>query len=368
VSASLFLLLWNQPAGVYLAATAGLATLVALARRAAPARDRFTLAMRFGASVAFAAMAFLLVMAPNIAQSLAWDDVVQSRSLIHPGRIRELWGLVVTGIPLRGDGLARGDAFFPTIGGMRDAAPWADAVLFVVAPLLAAVGLARLLLDRRSSPWVVLGLLLSVPLLLVVTHLQRMYYYPRFLIHGAVLFAVLAAAGLETLLGRLPGPPRWRRAMVPAGLCLALLAYQAWVAPRTRVLLTRPIAPMRDVGEFLRAQAGDDPLSVHRVGYGIGGGMVRLYDPWTVRVDDYAALQREIRRARADGRALYVFYGYPGHNRRHRQGGFLLLDDPALFEEVARFHGVEAEFTYRVLRFRDPGPAGSGRADGEADS
>jgi hypothetical protein len=351
--AALFLLLWNQPAGIYLAASAGACALVALARRPLPRRDRATLAMRFGASSAFAAMAFLLLMAPNIAQALAWDDVVQSRSLVHLGRLRELWAFAALGIPSWGEPLARtGEVLFPTIATMREAHPWTGPLLFGALPVLAIVGLARLVVDRRSSPWVVVGLVLSVPLLLGISHLERMYYYPRFLIHAAVLFAIFACAGLETLLAGLPTPARWRRLAVPAGLALALGAYQLWVAPQTRVLLTRPIAPMRDVGEFLRARAGDDPLSVHRVGYGLGGSMVRLYDPWVVRVDGYAGLQGEIRAARADGRELYVFYGYPGHNRRHRQGGFLLLDDPGLFEEVARFHGVEEDFTYRVLRLR----------------
>ncbi|MDX1649194.1 MAG: hypothetical protein R3263_05000 [Myxococcota bacterium] len=352
--AALFLLLWNQPAGIYLATTAGLGTLVALARRPVPWRDRATLAMRFGASAAFAAMAFLLVMAPNIAQALSWDDVVQSRSLIDAGRIEELWTLAVTGIPPHPQPLTEGNGLFPSVEAMRQDHPWVGPLLFLVLPVLAAAGLVRLLVDRRSSPWIVLGLLLSVPLLLEITHLRRMYYYPRFLIHAAVLFAILAAAGLETLLASLPAPPRWRRALVPAGLALGLGCYQLGVAPQTGVLLTRPIAPMRDVGEFLAERVRERPGGTHVVGYGIGGSMVRLYAPWVVRVDSYGQLQREIRQARAEGRRLYVFYGYAGHNRRDRQGGFLLLDDPQLFEEVARFHGVEGQFTYRVLRFREP--------------
>jgi len=107
VGAVLFLLVWNQPAGIYLAVTTGLCTLAALGLRRAPRRERATLVMRFAVCCTAAAMAFLLVMAPNIAQALAWDDVVQSRSLITWPRLVDLWGLTATGIPLRGDALAR---------------------------------------------------------------------------------------------------------------------------------------------------------------------------------------------------------------------------------------------------------------------
>ena len=66
------------------------------------------------------------------------------------------------------------------------------------------------------------------------------------------------------------------------------------------------------------------------------------------RVDE--ALKTAIAQAAADKKPLYVFYGYPAFNRMIMPKGFELLEDPAVFEEVAAFPGIEPEFYFRILK------------------
>ena len=139
---------------------------------------------------------------------------------------------------------------------------------------------------------------------------------------------------------------------MPLGLALGLLGFHALVEPRNSVLQHFQYAPMREVAAFTREAAGNDPLSVIRVGYGSGGEMPALYDPWITRVRDAAGIADAMRRARAEDRELLVFYGYPTANRPRLPSGFQLIDDRSLFNIVAHFQGADPHFSYWVLRYR----------------
>ena len=181
---------------------------------------------------------------------------------------------------------------------------------------------------------------------------------------GVALLPALSA-GTGAILGGFPlRAGAARAALQGAGASLALAGALLLVVPQLRIVLTRPIAPLRDVGEYLRARAGDDPLSVLRAGYGLGGGMPKIYDPWIQYIHTRAEVEALCRRATRDNLPLYVFYGQEGMNRRRGPDGWALLDDPALFEEEARFSGIEARFLYRVLRYTGaPLPAPDPRED-----
>jgi hypothetical protein len=76
-----------------------------------------------------------------------------------------------------------------------------------------------------------------------------------------------------------------------------------------------------------------------------------VYDPYVQHIhrgSDVAALAQ---RSRAEGRPLYVFYGYNDANRQKSPDAMVYLDDPALFEEVAVLPAIEAEFLMRVFRY-----------------
>jgi hypothetical protein len=79
--------------------------------------------------------------------------------------------------------------------------------------------------------------------------------------------------------------------------------------------------------------------------------MPALYDPWIANLEGGTEIDSLCVRARSEGLPLYVFYGYPGMNRGRRADGFRRLDDPALFEPVQTFLGLDPRQVYTVLRY-----------------
>ncbi len=346
--AGLTVLVWVQPAHAYLAVALGIAAVAAILTRDIPWRDRGALLLRFAVACGLAAMAFLELSAPLVSQALGWTDVVQTGETVNRGVVRRFWIWTALGVPARSQAESVAHDPFPSLGSWLEEDPWLAGVVFGALPLLAFFGLARVTFRGGIARWPVLGLAAAPGLLLLVSWTNRMYFYPRFAIYAVAAYAALAAIGAEGALSALVAraPARARRLVVPAGLALLLLAFQALVWPQTRVLLTRPYSPMRELAETLRSAGG------LRAGFGLGGEMPRIYDPWIRHVEsarEIAALEGE---ARAEGRPLHVFYGYPGQNRAKRPEGIARLLDPERYEEVNRFQGIEPQFTYRVFRLR----------------
>ncbi len=354
------LLLWTQPANVYLAATLGLAALVAIVAQRTSRRDRLTLAMRLVVTNLLAGMAFLQLTAPHIAQSLAWTDVWQSHPTITPRVLTRLWSLLSFGIPysMHREGVYH-DPFPELRLWVREEA-WVGPLVFGVFPLLLTAGAwqAWRRLPRAHAP--LAALVAALPLLLAVSGLNRMYFYPRFAIHGLLPLCIFAALGTEGALRalaertRAPSGP-----IVIAGLVLLLGGFGAFVWPQTRILLSRPYAPGREVAQWLGERAGPDPTSVLRAGFGLGAELPRIYDPWVKGLHSEPELEALEQRARQSGKTLYVFYGYRGQNTAKRPGGIARLEDPQRYLPEAVFQGIEPQFTYRILRLRSSGAEGA---------
>jgi hypothetical protein len=212
-----------------------------------------------------------------------------------------------------------------------------------------ALGLARLAWPRRPERWAVLGVAGAVPLALTVAGLRGQFFHHRFVFWGLIAVVMGLAAGSDLVaraLARATGPAR--RAVPALLVAIALAGYAALAAPRLAELRARPHSPIRDALAWIQSDGGERAL---RVGYGKGGDMSAIYDPWLVFATNAGPIEELAQRARAEGRPLYVMYGYPGENRQRFPGAFALLDDPQLFEERARFLGVAPEFTWRVLRY-----------------
>jgi hypothetical protein len=350
---SQLLLLWVQPAGIYL--TLGLGSAGALGLLTAPYAGRVRVAglVRLAVVNLLAAMAFLQVMAPNVAQSLTWDDVHQPETQIEAHTVLDLWSRLTTGIPLYRVPEADPPEAYPALEDLAGGV--GSAVVIFVFPVLALLGLARLL-ARPEARWAIVGLLAGVVLALLITWARHFYYYHRFVIYGLALVVPALCAGVDGIALAL-ARGRHRGRVAAGALVVGLVAYQVMVAPRTAVLLTRPLAPMRDVALWLRARAGDDPASVRRVGIGLGGEMLRIYDPWLHHVETEAGLREEM--AAAGDRPLFVVYGYEGTNRPRHPGIFRRLDDPTAFAEAARFLGTEPHLRYQILRRLEPGREGA---------
>jgi len=348
------LLIWSHPFTVYLAASLGIFGLAGLLASGGGPRQRARRAARFAVANLAAGMFAVQVLAPNMAQSRLWTDVnaPSERRVVHGRAVEGLVGLAFTGIERQHMRDEPSRDAYPDVDRMARAHPWVKPVILGALPLLALLGLARLAARRAPVRWVALGLGLATPLAVLVAWLGQLFFHERFVFYAVVAVAALLPIGLEGLLRGLFGfSQRARRLAVPAGLALGLAAFQALVAPRTAVLLEHPYAPLRQVAAFVRGAAGADPTGALRAGFGSGGELPQVYDPWIVQIQGPEQVKALCRRSLAEGRPLYVFYGYASANRKNFPEAFRYLDDPGLFQEVAVFQGADPHFTYRVLRY-----------------
>jgi hypothetical protein len=303
---------------------------------------------RFAAANVMAAMAYLQLMGPNLAQGLAlgweWEQPEDLAGTLG----RRTWLFLATGLHHAMPWSP--DYAFPTLKVIWGGGAWVRAVAYGLLPALAALGLARALARPGAGRFVWLGLAAAVPLALLHRALQGFLLIERFTIYGLVAVVPLLAIGVDAVAEALPR--RFRRAGAPAVLAGFLLAYAVFVWPQTRVLLERPQMPSREVAAFL-ARAGEGvPGGVIRAGVALGGNVPDVYDPWVLHVHSREEIAGLCRRSLAEGRPLYVFYGYNDPNRQGKfRGAFRDLDDTRYFEQVAHFPGIESDYVFRIFRY-----------------
>jgi hypothetical protein len=234
-----------------------------------------------------------------------------------------------------------------------------------VLPFLFVLGLFRLARRDQPARYPLLATVLAVALSILWVDVQGQLFYTRFAIFGLVPVVLGFALGADALAAA-AARRLHLRALAPALLGLGLGGFQVLVAAQTHLLLTRSYAPTGEVARALAARLPADPQASLKVGYGLGGGALKLYDPWVRYTDERQGLVDAMHEASARGVPLYVVHGYEAFNRHAHPEGFELLDDPALFEEVERLYGIEGQFRHRILRWSGRLPAA--RTEGAAGS
>ena len=350
-------MLWIHPLAIHFPLSLAAAAALGIWLGPGARDDRLLRLARLVAASAMSAMVFLQLMAPILAQGVLLGRRARS-SRMHVGQLAEnLWIFLAAGLHRKEPW--NPDYTFPTLSALAGDAVWPWLIVFGVIPALAAVGALRVW--RRPDPERIsfFGVVAAAPLLLLNRVLADFLLIERFAIFGLVAVVPLVAIGLEGVLKALL-PRRAERIGVPAGLVLGLVAFQLFVAPQTRLLIERPLFPSREVAEFLAAAGEGVPGGAIRAGAALGGNVPDVYDPWIVQVfhrDDLAELRR---RSAAEGRPLYVFYGYNTANRNGPYKDlFEELDDARAFEEVAHFGAVESEYVVRVFRYTGHPPGAS---------
>ena len=353
----LFLMLWSHLFSAYLVVTLALGGLAALIMIPGYARARWIFVGRLVVVNAAAVMLVFQLMAPNLTQLDRWRgifiDDVQTAHLTQPA-LGHLWSLAAVGMEAREPLVReRAEGRYPSLA----QGPWPEKLAYGVVlfalPLLTGVGLLTLLSRAGPMRFVALGLAAGLPLALVFNWLNQDQWYSRFGVYALPGTVGFAALGLEVLLLAVPWPRRLGAWPVLAGLALGLLGFQAFVWPQTRLLQTRPHTPSRQVSELFQRELGPGPEGGIRAAFGNVAGEIVLgaYEPWIRVATDAEQVAALCREARASGQPLLLAYGHPARNRRNHQDLFELLDDPALFEEVALLDAIEVEHLMRVLRY-----------------
>jgi hypothetical protein len=357
-AATQLFLLWTFPLAVYVPlayALAGFAA-IALGRAWSPA-DRATLAARFLVANALAAMAFLALMAPNLAQAAAFKKEWHDDGVLDLVWLRRFWATIASGMPLRAP--RTDDFWFPTVTNLAERRPWVGPLVFGVLPVLAGLGLVRALARpgaAERTAWI--GLVGGVVLFLLHRELQSFFLLPRFVIFALPAYVALLAVGLEGIASA--ATARASRPALAAGglLAVALAGFAVLVAPALHVLHSRPSTPSAELVGFLAKQDGG-PERTLRAGIGLGGDAPRVYDPHIVEVENLAQLLALCARARDTGVPLFVFYAYATVNAKRLPEVFMHLLDNAEFEPMATLPGIDPDMVIHVRRYTGralPGP------------
>lgn len=341
-------LLWTFPYAVYLCATLGLAAVCGILVRFDPGRTAWILCGRLIVGFLAGALVLMPLIGPLVPQILQWTDV-EGNAMVHAAFLRDLWSALCTGMPWDLP-LEPGRAGLPSLQAMTRALPVVGGFAFVLVPALAMSGLLRTLRRDRTLRCILLGLVLATPLAVGTAWAAGHYFYARYVIYGLAALLMLCVLGIEqvaeVLQRRIPALDR--RPMAAIGHAGFVLLFALVTHPQRLVLLTRPIAPQREVAAFLAARASERPILA--AGVNLGGDTPGLYYPWVTRFETPAELAELAARAEAQGRELIVFYGYSSFNHTDAPDLFPWIDNPDYFEPLKTFAGIESQFHYTVLR------------------
>ena len=280
-----------------------------------------------------AAALLLTAYLPNLLQAMTWGERNDDGNLLTGAYFLRTLSQAAAGMepPLYGN-----RAGIPVM-------PWWGLALILTAGLAAATTGFRSLIRLQPRATVIPGVLTGFILLFLAgVKLADFYFYHRFIIAIGIPIILLVAIGLS----RLP------RTSVIVGV---LAIYAVLTFPQTRLLLTRSYAPFREVVAALHAAAARlGPAPPIAVGYGLGSHVMQCYEPALrdIRDDPAEKLRASIDQARRGNRPLFVALGYEALNRLNLPDGFALLDDPALFERIGTWHGIEPEFTFHLLQLK----------------
>lgn len=350
-AASQALLLWTIPITAYVPLALAGAGAAAIACGREPGALRARRLAHLVVANALAAMAFLQVMAPNLAQARGFERLLGEAAALDWAFARQLLVFATTGLHIRMPPLP--DVEFPTVLTLAAHRPGFAWLVWAVLPALLALGAARTV-RRGDAPARAASLaLVAAPVLLILHRaVDGFFAYPRFAIYAVIPATAFLAIAVEGLLGRvLRARPRL---VLPAALA-AVALFALALAPLLGVLLRNPQAPAREAAAFVSAFSAPGGAAL-RAGAGLGGDVPRVYDPWLEPLEQPSAADVEAfcERARRGGRPGLVLYGHRGLNRKRFPDALALLEDPARFEPLARFDGIESEHVYYVVRCRAP--------------
>ncbi|CAN5353174.1 hypothetical protein BH23VER1_BH23VER1_08050 [soil metagenome] len=337
-----FLLVWSLPNAVWYA----FAFFLALAALVLWSGGRLRGLVRLVVANVFAAMALLAVAGPAIVQAYRWIGELDEPHLITKDLLVTTASQLLFGMPMALPG-GRESAGIPTLTDSVGGPGLGMAIAWAVPLLLMVIGMGRAIARSRTALLGLAAVLGATAFYLVFTHLREELFYPRYLIYLLVPAVAMAAIGIDWLAREVTG--EHRALALALSLAVGAGCYAWFVAPQIKLLADRSYAPMREVADWI---ARHGPPTDRRVfGFGLGGRVIEPYIPdirWDGRNSEGNILN-EMAAARAADQPLYVIFGYPSFNRATFPEAAALLDNPARFDELAAFPGIEPEFFFRIL-------------------
>ena len=346
-----FFVFWAYFGVVYFLVALNGAVLLTLAlRKSVGLGDRLAVLTRWIVASMVAGMPVIALMAPCLPQLI---EFLAQKPLA--GKMDGMWFLdaacyLMSGIPWQ-----PWDANNPLCTAWAHSSTWPlmfpfAAVVLVVATLVGfGMGVMRLGLDPEKR-WL-LVVILGAPVLMIVHQwssgiLPYHWYLLPYLPGG--FFVV--AAGLSSL------DLTQKRVSVSAMAAVAVSILIAQVAARERQFLAaHPIEPCRESVALTRKISNpyhpDYDKGVITAGFSF---YTEAYDPGTIEFADAEGLRQLMKKAAAEGKDLFVNFGFREWADLHFADVMAVLDDANQFEHCATLPGMFLASTREVYRFKPP--------------
>ncbi len=230
-----------------------------------------------------------------------------------------------------------------------DSSPLLFWSIIIAVPLVLVAGWIALAC-RSALHATIAAIILAAPMLMYLHNaLNGSYLYHWYLVFVLPLLCLSAACGIRFLAGRIS-----RKPAVTAAVAVLSLGWFAWVtAPQRHTLrhhaiepLTESVRAMRGDAMDPRSPAYDDTLTFHFHMY------TEAYDGGAYEARSVAAVRELAARADAEGKPLFVNYAQKPMAIEVYPELVAMLDDPAIFEPVGIFYGLEPQCTRYVLKYR----------------
>lgn len=351
-----FYLFWTYFASVYLLAALNVtAALMIATLRDRAHSDRVTLGVRWAVANVVSAILVIAIMSPCLPQLF---EFLSQKPL--PGSFDAAWFAdaacyLVSGLPWY-----PWDAANPLCVAWTHQPSWS--LMFPFAAFVLATGATagvvvgtRTLWRHPAKRWF-LVVIFGAPLLMLAHQWQsQVRPYHWYLIPFLPGLLVLMAASMSRLKvadGERGVRPRLRPAL--AGVVLMVFVTFPVVTARERGTLCRhAIEPCRESVALTRAVTNprhpDYDKDVITAGFTF---YTEAYDPGLVRFENADGLRKLMQRADAEGKALFVNFGFREWAVEHHADVIALLDDPRYFEHTATLPGLFFTSTREVYRYK----------------
>ncbi len=306
-------------------------------------------AMRLIVTMTAAGMIFLQLMLPCVPQFVEYLHTTAVQGKLDGRWLSSYFGLLFAGAPWNSSGRP--------ISTYMELHPWAAAhpakflALVLAALLFAAYGTRRLLLKGPLQATVTVALLLTAPAAYVTSRVRHQYLFEWYLLFFLPAAIVAVAVGLDGFRQFLS---KNRGGTILAWLLIAgaIGSYAAYTTPQRTWLLTRPLQQIRESAEITRPNLDPFAPENSRTMTASFIGPPDPYDAHIIRFSTLVELSKLMAQADAQGKPLFINFGFLGTVHLRFPAMLKVLRDATLFEEVAELQGYEPindRFVYRYL-------------------
>jgi len=352
-------LMWLSILNVFLAAPLALVLAWIIFRRAKEQNEPLINGLgRLAFVNVLAACAFLQVMGPNLIQFQQYNDFRPPSEAeylqVDAANLKDTASNWLTGLPHQIPA-EPGDVPITTFEIRYSGENALVGITLAVGILLfTIVGLVMLTLKNASlarfSP---IAIFIGGISLLMVSWIQNLYFYPRFLAYMVIPLAIGCAVcwtGITRPLRKLSA--RMKTFAPILGGIVGLVYFTALAFPQIRNLAINEHEPLPRISAAVKDYGITNKVTPLAAGYGLGCDILAdLVDPNIRFIKNREQLEIMMAKSRETQRPLLVTYGVQSFNRTTLPDGFILLDDPKYFTQIERFVSNDPRHTFFLYEY-----------------